>query len=87
MFHFLQLPNEDKDLAQFAVQSLNENFGYKEEINKNKLQLDNMVNLKQLTGTIGDVVCTKNKALFEPVSTDFFTYLFMNVSITVMFYS
>ncbi|XP_076916194.1 protein EDS1-like [Bidens hawaiensis] len=72
LFYFLQLPNEDQDSAQFAVQSLHENFGYEEEINKNGLQIDNRVNLKDLNnhlltsnGATGDVVRTKNKALFE----------------------
>ncbi|XP_076903414.1 protein EDS1-like [Bidens hawaiensis] len=70
LFYFLQLPNEDQVLAQFAVQSLHENFGYEEEINK--LQIDNRVNLKDLNnhlltsnGATGDVVRIKNKALFE----------------------
>ncbi|XP_076896986.1 protein EDS1L-like [Bidens hawaiensis] len=72
LFYFLQLPNEDQDLAEFALQSLTESFGYEEELNKNGLHLEEMVYLKDLNehlwishGTTGDAVRTRNKALFE----------------------
>ncbi|MFS7939820.1 putative carboxylesterase [Helianthus anomalus] len=72
LFYFLQLPNEDQDLAKFAHESLNANFRYEEELNNNGLQLVKMVDLKHLNdhlltsdGTTGDTVRTSNKALFE----------------------
>nr|XP_043608370.1 protein EDS1-like [Erigeron canadensis] len=72
LFYFLQLPNENQDLADFALNSLDENFGYEEELNKGGLQLDNMVNLKDLNqhlmtsnGTTSDVIRASNRALSE----------------------
>ncbi|KAK9080481.1 hypothetical protein SSX86_000239 [Deinandra increscens subsp. villosa] len=72
LFYFLQLPNEDQDLAQFALESLTENLSYEEELNNGGLQLDKRAYLKprnehQLTsdGANSDAVHTKNKALFE----------------------
>ncbi|KAJ0571301.1 putative EDS1, EP domain-containing protein [Helianthus annuus] len=72
LFYFLQLPNEDQDLAQFALQSLTENFGYEKELNKNGLQLEKIVDIKQLNkhlstsnGTTDDLVPTSNKALLD----------------------
>ncbi|KAJ0571305.1 putative carboxylesterase [Helianthus annuus] len=72
LFYFLQLPNEDQNLPQFAHESLNDNFVYEEELNNNGLQLVKMVDLKHLNdhlltsdGTTGDIVRTSNKALFE----------------------
>lgn len=74
-FYFLQLPNEDKDLADFAVNSLSESLSYEEELNKNGWQFDNKCNLKNLNkdlltsnGTTGEEVRTSNKALFDLVS-------------------
>ncbi|KAJ0578273.1 hypothetical protein HanIR_Chr05g0245501 [Helianthus annuus] len=72
LFYFLQLPNEDQDLAHFALQSLTENFGYEKELNKNGLQLEKIVDIKQLNkhlstsnGTTDDLVPTSNKALLD----------------------
>ncbi|MFS7939833.1 putative EDS1, EP domain-containing protein [Helianthus anomalus] len=69
LFYFLQLPNEDQqDLAQFALQSLTENFGYEKELNKNGLQLEKIVDIKQLltsNGATDDLVPTSNKALLD----------------------
>ncbi|GKB09308.1 EDS1-like protein [Tanacetum coccineum] len=71
LFYFLQLPNENQDLAEFAVSSLAKSLGYEEELN-NGMQLQNRVCLKDLyeklwtsNGTTDDVVRTSSKALFE----------------------
>ncbi|KAI3686468.1 hypothetical protein L1987_80146 [Smallanthus sonchifolius] len=72
LFYFLQLPNEVQDAAQFALDSLTESLSYEEEVNKNGLQLDKMVNLKHLNEHLltsnRDVVGTNIKALFEMAS-------------------
>nr|GEU44689.1 protein EDS1-like [Tanacetum cinerariifolium]GEV77720.1 protein EDS1-like [Tanacetum cinerariifolium] len=72
LFCFMQLPNENQDIAKFALNSLDESLGYEEELNKNGLQLQNMVKLNELNEklwtsnhTTDDVVRTSNKALFE----------------------
>ncbi|KAK1407266.1 hypothetical protein QVD17_38880 [Tagetes erecta] len=72
LFYFLQLPNEDQDLDQFALQSLTENFSYEQELNNNGLRLENLVYLKNLNkelwtsnGTSSEAVRTSNQALFE----------------------
>nr|GEW61604.1 hypothetical protein [Tanacetum cinerariifolium]GEX56962.1 hypothetical protein [Tanacetum cinerariifolium] len=72
LFYFLQLPNENQDLAEFAVSSLARSLGYEEELNNNGMQLQNRVYLKDLyeklwtsNGTTDDVVRTSSKALFE----------------------
>ncbi|KAK1407265.1 hypothetical protein QVD17_38879 [Tagetes erecta] len=72
LFYFLQLPNEDQDLDQFALQSLTDNFSYEQELNNNGLRLENLVYLKNLNidlwtsnGTTGEAVRTSNQALFE----------------------
>ncbi|GJT85827.1 EDS1-like protein [Tanacetum coccineum] len=72
LFYFLQLPKDDQDLVEFSVNSFEESFSYGEELNKNGLQLQNMVYLKDLNkqllgydGTTDDVVHTSNKALFQ----------------------
>ncbi|KAI3673467.1 hypothetical protein L6452_39586 [Arctium lappa] len=71
LFYFLQLTNEDQNLADFALNSLAESLSYDEEL-KNGLQWQNPVDLKDLNGhllthdrTAGDAVCTSNKALSE----------------------
>ncbi|GJX11431.1 TMV resistance protein N-like protein [Tanacetum coccineum] len=75
LFYFLQLPKDDQDLVEFSVNSFEESFSYGEELNKNGLQLQNMVYLKDLNkqllgydGTTDDVVHTSNKALFQLVN-------------------
>ncbi|KAI7729570.1 hypothetical protein M8C21_031635 [Ambrosia artemisiifolia] len=72
LFYLLQIPNEDQNLAEFAVKSLTENFGYVGELNNNGLQLEMQVNLKGLNehlqnsnGAMGDVVRTRNKELSQ----------------------
>ncbi|KAI3820790.1 hypothetical protein L1987_08338 [Smallanthus sonchifolius] len=56
-------------IAQFALDSLTENLSYEEELNKNGLQLDKMVNLKHLNEHLltfnRDEFHSNNKALFE----------------------
>ncbi|KAJ0578269.1 putative carboxylesterase [Helianthus annuus] len=61
------LPNEDQSVAQFAHESLTENFGYEEELNINGLQLENRVNLKDLNDHLLTSNSTRgdSKALFE----------------------
>ncbi|KAF5807159.1 putative carboxylesterase [Helianthus annuus] len=61
------LPNEDQSVAQFAHESLTENFGYEEEVNNNGLQLENRVNLKDLNDHLLTSKSTRgdSKALFE----------------------
>ncbi|GKA46198.1 EDS1-like protein [Tanacetum coccineum] len=72
LFYLLQLPNENQDIAEFAVNSLAESLGYEAELNRNGLQLQNRVYLKNLNdkvwmsnATTDDSVRTSNKALFE----------------------
>ncbi|KAI3504621.1 hypothetical protein L2E82_46531 [Cichorium intybus] len=71
LFYFLQLADENQNLSDFAVNSIEESFSYEEEL-KNGLQLESLVDLKDLNknlltpdGTAGDAVRTSNKALFE----------------------
>ncbi|PWA53067.1 alpha/Beta hydrolase fold protein [Artemisia annua] len=72
LFCFMQLPNENQDINEFARNSLAESFGYEDELNKNGLQLQKMVKLKELNEklwtsnhTTDDMVRKSNKALFE----------------------
>ncbi|KAK1407268.1 hypothetical protein QVD17_38882 [Tagetes erecta] len=71
LFYFLQMSNENQDLAKFAIESLAENFSYEEELNNNGLKLEKQDNLKDVSkdlltkGATGDAVPTRNKALFE----------------------
>ncbi|KAI3820786.1 hypothetical protein L1987_08334 [Smallanthus sonchifolius] len=49
LFYFLQLRNEDQDVAEFALnRSFTEHFSYEEEVNKNGLQLENQVKVQDL---------------------------------------
>ncbi|KAJ9568142.1 hypothetical protein OSB04_004108 [Centaurea solstitialis] len=71
LFYFLQLTNENQNLADFALNSLAESLGYEEEV-KNGLQWQNLVDLKDLNAhllthnhTAGDAVGMSNKALSE----------------------
>ncbi|KAL4566568.1 hypothetical protein LXL04_030686 [Taraxacum kok-saghyz] len=66
LFYFLQLPNENQNVADFVVDSLTQGFGYEQ------VQSENLVDLKMLNdhlltpnGTAGDVVRTSNEALFK----------------------
>ena len=49
LFYFLQLTDEHRDLADFAINSLAESLSYEEEV-KNGLQWRNLVDLKDLNG-------------------------------------
>lgn len=71
LFYFLQLTDESQNLVDFSSKSFNESFSYEEQV-KNVLQLENLIDLKDLNdhlltpnGTADDAVRTSNEALFQ----------------------